>query len=255
MIDSISDNKRLYQKVGAHLREAIRAGQYRVGERFPPERDVAEQMGVSRAVVREALIMLELEGLIDVRKGSGVYVIGLPRAVSEDAATEGEDVGPFELIQARQLLESNIAAFAATQVTKNDIAQMRQALEAERIALEDNNLEEDYRADEQFHMLIAQSTQNGVLIDIARNLWSRRVASPMWLRLHAHIVDHSYRLRWLEDHRRILSALQRRDPQSSRQAMWQHLENVKQTLLALSDVDDPDFDGFLFSSDPLIVKD
>jgi GntR family uxuAB operon transcriptional repressor len=68
----------------------------------------------------------------------------------------------------------------------------------------------------------------------------------MWRQLHARITDLNYRTAWLEDHEVILRALQRRDPEGARKAMWQHLENVKQTLFDLSDVDDPQFDGFLF---------
>lgn len=73
---------RLYQEVGNTLRAAIARGDYSIGGRLPPERDIAEYFDVSRSVVREALIMLELEHLIDVRKGSGVYVVALPQNVS-----------------------------------------------------------------------------------------------------------------------------------------------------------------------------
>jgi GntR family uxuAB operon transcriptional repressor len=75
----------------------------------------------------------------------------------------------------------------------------------------------------------------------------------MWARLHARIFDGGYRKKWLEDHGRILAALQTRDPAGARQAMWQHLENVRRTLLDLSDVDDPHFDGYLFDSGPVVA--
>ncbi|MDN6020182.1 MAG: GntR family transcriptional regulator, partial [Enterobacterales bacterium] len=97
---------RLYQEVGNTLRELIAQGEYPIGERLPPERDIAEQFSVSRSVVREALIMLELEKLIDVRKGSGVYVVALPQSQRRAAVTDLDEntYGPFELLQARQLL-------------------------------------------------------------------------------------------------------------------------------------------------------
>ena len=111
---------RLYQEVGGQLREAIVSGQYSLGDRLPPERDIAENFSVSRSVVREALIMLELEKLVEVRKGSGVYVVNVPAmpANGESAVTADCGYGPFELLQARQLLESEVAAFAAMQATK-----------------------------------------------------------------------------------------------------------------------------------------
>jgi GntR family uxuAB operon transcriptional repressor len=249
--------KRLYQEIGLKLKQELSSGRYQVGDRLPPERDIAEQLGVSRTVVREALIMLELENLVDVRKGSGVYVIRMPeQAPSESAfalsAGMADDIGPFELLQARQLIESDIAAFAASQVTKNDIAQMRQALELERRALESGNNDED-DGDRQFHMLIAQATQNSVLVDLVQQLWLRRQNSRMWQRLHDRISDTGFRRFWLDDHLKILAALQRKDSKAARQAMWQHLEHVKETLLELSDVEDPEFDGYLFNSIPVSI--
>lgn len=235
------------------LRNELSSGRYQIGDRLPPERDIAEQFEVSRAVVREALIMLELENLIEVRKGSGVYVMNLPQqqvATTTDQAHD-DDVGPFELLQARQFLESDIAAFAATQVTKNDIAQMRQALAIEKDILDSSGEDDD--GDRQFHMLIAQATGNSILIEIIEQLWLRRKNSPMWRKLHARITDTSYRQNWLEDHHKILAALQRKDPKMARQAMWQHLENVKEKLLELSDVEDPAFDGYLFESIPVAI--
>jgi GntR family uxuAB operon transcriptional repressor len=246
----IFEPKRLYQEIGMKLRSELSSGRYRIGDRLPPERDIAEQYQVGRAVVREALIMLELENLIDVRKGSGVYVLALPGTQAEDPAgySVKDDVGPFELLQARQLLESDIAAFAATQVTRDDIAIMRQALELERQALDGQSSED---GDKLFHMQIAQATQNWVLVDIVQQLWTRRQNSAMWQKLHARITDTGYRQRWLDDHQKIFAAMQRKDSKLARQAVWQHLENVKQTLLELSDMEDPAFDGYLFGSVPV----
>ncbi len=247
------DNQRLYQQVGDQLRQALMRGEYKIGERFPPERDIAERFNVSRSVVREALILLELQNLIDIRRGSGVYVIGYPSPDKADdvEASIRNDVGPFELLQARQLLESNIAAFAATQITKSDLVALRAALEQERESLAQGDT--DYNSDELFHRLIAQATQNSLMVEMVELLWKRRFNSPMWRRLHTHITDQSYRKKWQTDHLNILNALQLRDAARARKAMWRHLENVKQTLLKLSDTDDPEFDGYLFSSDPLIL--
>lgn len=238
--------RRRYEDVAERLRRELAAGGYRVGDRLKTERQMSEDMGVSRSLVREAVIMLEIEGLVDVRKSSGIYVARLP---SGEVPAPRADIGPFELLQARQVLESSIAACAATMVTKADILRMREALDMERRAIEQDS--GDYSGDELFHHLIAEATQNGVLVDMIDELWRKREQSPMWARLHTRIFDGGYRRQWLEDHGRILAALQTRDPAAARQAMWQHLENVRQTLLALSDVEDPGFDGYLFDSRPV----
>lgn len=242
--------KRPYQELGLILRAELSDGRYQVGDRLPPERDIAERLDVSRTVVREAIIMLELENLVEVKKGSGVYVLNIPGSPNNRENIVSDDAGPFEMLQARQLLESNIAEFAAIQVTPGDIAKMRSALELERRELA--NGESNCLGDEQFHLYIAEATQNSVLVDMLKQSWARREQSPMWKKLHTRISSQNYREEWLDDHAIILAAMQRKDPIAAKNAMWQHLENVKQRLLELSNVDDPDFDGYLFGSNPVV---
>ena len=74
----MTNTKRLYQQIGQKLKDKIAAGDFKVGEKLPPEREIAEQMEVSRSVIRESLIMLELQNIVKVRKGSGVFVINTP---------------------------------------------------------------------------------------------------------------------------------------------------------------------------------
>ncbi|MGL5336629.1 MAG: FCD domain-containing protein, partial [Enterovibrio sp.] len=238
--------KRPYQEVGLFLRSQLLSGQYRIGERLPPERDIAEQLGVGRTVVREALIMLELENLIEVRKGSGVYVIQLPQQKNNVSLGMSQDVaGPFEILQARQLLESNIAEFAALQATPHDIANMRKALELERQNWISGESEE---GDHIFHLAIAEATHNSVLVELFKQSWDIRENNPMWQKLHTRITDLTYRQEWFDDHQTILSAMIKKDPEAAKKAMWHHLERVKNILMELSDSDDPNFDGYLFSS-------
>ncbi|ATA24988.1 GntR family transcriptional regulator [Brenneria goodwinii] len=238
---------RLYQQIGGNIRAEILNGKYQIGDRLSPERDIADAYGVSRSVVREALIMLELEKLIEVRKGSGVYVIQIPEGPEKGEAADS-GYGPFELLQARQLLESEVAAFAAMQATKSDIIKMRQAIEQETLSLENGSVDES--ADEQFHCLLAQSTQNSVLANMVYEVWQARKRSPMWQGIHSHTDDFSYQRQWLDDHQKILRAVSRRDSKMARQEMWLHLENVKNKLLEISNMDDPAFDGYLFESVP-----
>ncbi len=245
----MNGQRRRYQEVAEDLRTELSNGTFKVGDRLRPERQIAEEMNVSRSLLREAMIMLEIEGLIDVRKGSGTYIMRLPVSDQPENKPDLEDIGPFELLQARQLIESNVAAFAASMVTKADILRMRDALDKERQDLASGK--DGYDADEEFHLLIAEATQNSVLADIVKNVWQQRTRSKMWDKLHERILDTTYRKEWLTDHREIMEALQRRDPMAARQAMWQHLENVKKRLLELSDVDDPAFDAYLFQQDPL----
>ncbi|MDP5218995.1 FCD domain-containing protein [Ruegeria sp. 2205SS24-7] len=235
--------KRPYQQVAAQLIERIAREGFEPGDKFPTERQISAEMGISRSLVREAFIVLEIEGYLDVRKGSGSYVMDRP---PRDGELAQSDFGPFELLQARQLLESSVAGFAATTVTKADILRLRETLELERCSIESGEV--DYSADWQFHLQIAEATQNAVLVDQIDELWRKRQASPMWAQLHDRIFDLSYRGKWLDDHATVLEALRHRNAEGARQAMWQHLENVRLTLLELSDVGDPEFDGYLYST-------
>ncbi|MBD5770270.1 FCD domain-containing protein [Marinomonas colpomeniae] len=255
MISTLTKPKRLYQEIGLTLYEELRQSRFAVGDRLPPERDIAERLGVSRAVVREALIMLELMELVEIRKGSGIYLIKQPSEDTSDNKLESsldtDDAGPFEMMQARQLLESHVAEFAATQATKKDIVKMRDALELEKQNID--VLDHKHAGDKLFHFAIAEATQNSVLVDLVKDLWERRENSPMWKQLHSHITDQAYRKKWLIDHEKILSAIQQKKPDAARLAMWRHLENVKDTLLMLSEHQDPSFDGYLFSSNPVQI--
>ncbi|GAB3680233.1 FCD domain-containing protein [Salinisphaera aquimarina] len=247
---------RQYQRIGERISAEIAQGDLTTGDRLPTEREYAERFGVSRTVVREAFIMLELAGRVNVRKGSGTYVCDPNSAALTNPAPAGdapdsEDIGPFELLNARQVVESAIAACAAELITKPEIRRLQQLLDDERRGLTDvargrsQHVEAD-AADRAFHLGIAEATQNTLLYEMATRLWDQRRRSPMWQHLHARILDFSYRNDWLADHDAILRQLRKRDSQAAQQAMWIHLENVKTTLFALSDTDDPRFDGYLY---------
>jgi len=242
---------RLYQKVASELKQQITSGQYAIGDRLPAERLIAEAMAVSRTVVREAIIMLEVEGMVDVRKGSGIHVVGTePRYQPLVAEQEDEflTAGPFELLQARQLLESNIAEFAATQVTKQDIM----ALLAIQETAQKEDRARDSQWDKQFHIQVAKATQNSVLVTLVEKVWQHREHNPYWRKLHEHIDDRAMES-WCEDHEQILKALMRKDPKAAKLAMWQHLENTKQMLFQATTVDDDLVDDrYLFAENPVV---
>lgn len=240
---------RRYPEVAAELRQMIGDEGLPVGRKLPAERILAENLDVSRSLLREALIMLEVQGIVEVRQGSGVYILQLPE--TGEMAETGNDFGPFELLQARQILESSIAEVAACMVNKSDIAEMQQLLLKEKASFDNEALCHEH--DKQFHYRVARASQNTLLLDSVVTLWEHREKSPMWRQLLRRIANHDYRRKWFDDHSVILAALKRKDPIAARHAMWQHLENVRNTLFQLSDVDAPEFDGFLFQSLPIGV--
>ncbi|MDY0971351.1 transcriptional regulator ExuR [Siccibacter turicensis] len=249
----IAEPRRLYQQLAAELKRRIEEGVYRVGEKLPAERYIADEKNVSRTVVREAIIMLEVEGYVEVRKGSGIHVISnqAKHHALPDENLEFASYGPFELLQARQLIESNIAEFAATQVTKQDIIKLMEIQEKAR----QEKCFRDSEWDLQFHVQVALATQNTALAAIVEKMWTQRVHNPYWKKLHEHIdlrtVDN-----WCDDHDQILKALIRKDPHGAKVAMWQHLENTK-LMLFNETSDDFEFnaDRYLFSENPVVHLD
>src|SRR5262245_53805525 len=116
--------QKLYQIVASALSKAIAGGQYKFGERLPSERHLAEQFGVSRPAVREAIVALGVQGLVDARHGSGVYVTGLPSTVDIGQL----DTGAFDLTEARRVIEGEVAALAAICVEDSDIEELEKLL-------------------------------------------------------------------------------------------------------------------------------
>src|SRR6516225_9518829 len=121
--------RRLYRQIADQIRTLIRSKEFPAGSRLPPERDLARQLGVSRPSVREALIALEVEGLVEVRIGSGIYVLSTTGKADDDARAAAEaEAGPFELLRARYVIEGECAALAAKSAKKAQVAAIEDAL-------------------------------------------------------------------------------------------------------------------------------
>lgn len=220
------ETQRLYQQVADQIGSLIRAGEFAAGERLPPERELARQLGVSRPVVREAMIALEIAGLVEVRGGAGAFVRpGRPRA---DSAASDPGASPFDVIRARQMLEGEIAFSAAAAASETDIAALRAAMaemEADIAAGKDSR-----RADRAFHVRIAGITGNAVLVGLVDGLWAQMLA-PMFDMLGRHTGLRGEDSMTMADHEAVVAALARRDPEAAREAMRAHLGHVEKILL------------------------
>ena len=120
--------RRLYRQIADQIRTLIKSGEFPAGARLPPERDLAKQLGVSRPSVREALIALEVEGFVEVRIGSGIYVQPGNDDAGTDRTNEAE-AGPFELLRARYVIEAECAALAAKSARKAQVVAIADALD------------------------------------------------------------------------------------------------------------------------------
>ncbi len=210
---------RLYRVVAGRIQDLIREEKIGPGERLPSERDLATKLSVSRASLREALISLELTGHVEVRGGSGVYVV---EKVEVPANMQEVGPGPFEVLSARRLIEPEVAAIAARVASDSAIDSiLRAAEEMERF--HDIKLSNEL-ADRAFHLSIARATGNSALVGAIEYLWDQR--GRLWHRLSEHFQTEALRQETLTDHRRVLQAIMARDPAEAKRAMRAHLERV-----------------------------
>ncbi|AXU21155.1 GntR family transcriptional regulator (plasmid) [Novosphingobium sp. THN1] len=215
---------RLYQDLARSLLDELAAGRYPVGSRLPAERDLALRYEVSRPTVREAIIALEVQGLVEVRIGSGAYVKRLPG----ENDRPGFNVTAFELTEARLLFEGEAAALAATQMTDEDLAEIEDLVQ--QIAEENQNPDGSESADRAFHLAIARATRNVAVYNTVAQLWDLRGTSPEAALLHEK-ARHANIKPVVEEHTAILDALRARDPNAARAAMRAHLSAVLEGLL------------------------
>lgn len=208
--------RRLYRQIADQLRASIGAGEFAVGSRLPPERDLARQLGVSRASVREALIALEVEGLIEVRMGSGIYVRPGDPATARQVSAEG----PLETIRARQLIESELAANAARRMKKADVAALREAIAVMEAEVADGRM--PTRGDRLFHVRIAAAAENSVLLRVVGELWDER-RNPLFAQLGSHFETARSWTLAIAEHRAVVDAIAAGDAAGAREAMSLHL--------------------------------
>lgn len=212
--------KRLYRQIADQLRAMIRSGEYAVGTRLPAERDLASQLGVSRPSVREALIALEVEGLVEVRMGSGIHVMAREPAASAPRV-EPNAFGPFEIIHARQLVEGELAALAAQHMDPTQVAGLREALALFADDMASGTV--PVRGDRLFHLRIAEGADNGPLLRVVTDLFDERY-NPLFEQFGQHFEHHaSWRLA-LAEHQAVLDAIAAGDADGARAAMREHLQ-------------------------------
>jgi GntR family hexuronate regulon transcriptional repressor len=215
---------RLYQDLARKLMTELASGRFAVGDRLPAERELSVTYGVSRPTVREAVIALEVQGLVEVRVGSGAYVMRLPGKND----IPGFNITAFELTEARLLFEGEAAALAATQITAEGIAELEALVE--EIDRENQSPEGTVKADRAFHLAIARATRNAAVAEAIERLWDLRSASPESALLYEKARTANIKP-VVDEHTAVLKALRDHDPVAARAAMRAHLAAVLDSLL------------------------
>ena len=219
--------RRLYRQIADQLRALIAGGEFAAGARLPAERDLSKQLGVSRPSVREALIALEVEGWVEVRTGSGVYVLDRSHRASEPM--EAAEWGPLELIRARRVVEGETAALAATMGKRRDVDAMTRAIEAMREMADRNVM--PLEGDRAFHLAVVDACGNVVLSETVQGFWDSR-KGPLFTRLGGYFETVVSWRRAIAEHVAIRDAIVARDAGAARVAMHEHMDKSHQRFSA-----------------------
>ncbi|HEY6750359.1 MAG TPA: FadR/GntR family transcriptional regulator [Rubrobacteraceae bacterium] len=232
VFEPVHDNRALSEKIIAQISDALVAGELQPGDRLPPERELAEQFGVSRTVIRDAVKTLAGRGILHVKHGAGIFVttseenaIGRLGALSDILPLQG--VRLRDLFEIRKVLEVEGAEWAARRRNDYHLERLRGILEDAHRNSE--NLEVLSERDVQFHATIAEASQNLVLVRVMLTLLDLLAQS----RRESLSIPGRAKLS-LKDHERIVEEIEAQRHEGARETMLEHLTSVESAVLAES---------------------
>lgn len=212
--------------VAKRLLEIFTRGDIEPGTRLPPERQLSTTLGVGRSAVREALAALEILGIVDVRPGSGTYLRGSASELLPQTLSWGlmlDEPQTRDLIDVRGALEIYAARLAATRMSDDELESLGARVEEMRASVA--SLDKFVEADLQFHLELARSTGNTVLLDL---LQSVRSLLRVWV--DRAVQDPEEALAAIEEHAAVHAAIATRDPDAAASAMAHHMATASRRL-------------------------
>ena len=210
------------------LKGLLASDRFAAQKRLPPERTLANELGVSRSGLRKALAILEREEKIWRHVGRGTFIGSAPDAGAEDLSRVSAATNPAEIMEARLILEPKLASLAALRATKNELAEMEIYLKKSKEASDTVGFE---KWDELLHRSIATAGDNSLLISLFSVIQKMR-QSNIWGRLKVASVTNERRKTYCVQHRGIVKALKDRHARMAERLMREHLEAVRKHLIA-----------------------
>src|SRR5580700_437584 len=225
---------RLYEQIVQQIEESVLNGSLKPGDQLPAERDLAQRLGVSRTAVREAVKALREKGLVEAYSGRGTFITdGTSQAARQSfdlMVKIGQQEGSPHLAELRLILEPGIAALAAVRAKEEDLAAMREA-----VVVMDGTQKDPQafiEADLDFHLALAEAVANPLILSLIDSI----VGLLREQRMKIFSIEGGPQRGQLH-HKRIMEAMERRDPEMARAAMAAHLEQVREDSQVSSGAD------------------
>ena len=217
--------KRTYQHIAEKIAEMIRSGEFSLSERLPPERDLGVSLQVSRNVVREALLSLEIAGYVSIRHGVGTIVISANPSANFARLSNGMEGGisPSDIMAARRSIEGEIAALAALTATEEEIEGLKEAVS--EIVKGDDFPAPEADWSRVFHQRLAAATHNGVWSLVNDDIWEL-MRSPLMETIRIRTKIFHNRRRRQKHRKQVIACIENRDPSGARKAMEEHIDTV-----------------------------
>lgn len=223
--------KKVYMKIVEQIRDLIKEGRLKPGDKLPPEQILAEKFGTSRPSVREALSALEILGITESRGGKGNFIKdNLDTPLYEQKYRElEEEESPFEILEARKAVETEIVGLAAKKATKEDIVSIRESLDKMKSAM--TNIPRIMEFDREFHINIAKAAHNSLLFSMITYLVDLQ-KEKLWINLKEKSWSIPGRpQKYFEEHTEIFNAIKNKDSKGARKGIYDHLAGVERDLL------------------------
>lgn len=223
--------KKVYIIIVEQIRDLIKEGKLKPGDKLPPEQVLAEKFGTSRPSVREALSALEILGITESRGGKGNFIKNKPRSplYEQEVMELEEEESPFELLEARKAVEIEIADLAAKKASQEDIGAICDSLNKMEEAM--NNIPKMMELDREFHMNIARAAHNNLLFSMMTYL-SNLLKEKLWINMKEKTWNlPGYPQKYLKEHTEIFNAIKNKDSKNARTQAYHHLAGVEKDLL------------------------
>lgn len=228
-------SKKVYQIIFNEIKESFLKGDLEPGDKLPPERELAARFKVSRTSIREALRVLEMNDIVDIRRGDGTFIKSSDVQILNERLSvpinNAEDNLVYEMLEVRYALETECAFMAAQRATSSDLDKIRKCLDDMNNAKKDEEL--GLKADLNFHNCIAKASHNSILVGLVNTLSKQMKNTIRATRKHRFTNPERHK-DTIDEHKEIFLAIALKNPHRAKQLMGEHIMRIREEMTKAS---------------------